>query len=205
MAGINNITNKIQSDAEQRASRIKDEAEREAAEFTEQEKVKIDLEVEGILSDAQREAAETRNRMKSMSELEFRKELLTVKQQAIEEVFNITLDKIRKLPSEQYYRMLIKMICMTAITGKEKIILPEADKKQLPSNFLKMVQQGLKTRGLSGEVEISAENRPIVSGFILISDYTELNYTFEAILRMNRDEYEAEAIEGLFGNTETGA
>ena len=205
MEGISKIIEKIQSDADERANQIINEAEAEATEFLDQENKKIDQEVGEVLESARIEAEQTQTRMKSMSELQFRNELLTAKQDLVDEVFEITLDKIRKLPPEQYFRMLVKMICATSITGKEAIILPEADKKQLPGNFLKMIQQSLIAKGLPGEVIISTENRPITSGFILASDYSELNYTFEAILRMNRDEYEAEAVASLFSEAETGA
>jgi V/A-type H+-transporting ATPase subunit E len=205
MEGIKKITDKIQNDAEQRAAYIKEEAEKEAAQYLEQEKIKIDQDIESVLKEADREAEETRNRMKSMSELEFRKDRLAARQQAVDEVFNRTLAKIRKMAPDQYFKMLVNMITATAVTGKEKIILSEADKKQLPANFLKLIHQILESKGVAGDIELSNEVRPIASGFILVSEYTELNYTFESILRMNRDVYEAEVVDGLFGKAGSGA
>jgi V/A-type H+-transporting ATPase subunit E len=205
MEGIKKITDKIQNDAEQKATHIKNEAEKEAAQHLEQEKTEIDRDVESILKEAEQEADEIRNRMKSMSELEFRKDRLAAKQQAVDEVFDKTLAKIRKMAPEQYFKMLVNMVAATSVTGKEKIILSETDKKQLPTNFLKLIHQMLEAKGLPGGIEISDEVRSISSGFILVSEYTELNYTFESILRMNRDVYEAEVVDGLFGKAETGA
>jgi V/A-type H+-transporting ATPase subunit E len=204
MEGIKKITDKIQSDAEQKAASIKEEAEKEAAQYLEQEKVKIDQDMESVLREAEREAEETRNRMKSMSELEFRKDRLAARQQAVDEVFNRTLAKIRKMAPDQYFKMLVNMITATAVTGNEKVILSETDKRQLPVNFFKLIHQILESKGLSGNIELSEEIRPISSGFILVSEYTELNYTFESILRMNRDVYEAEVVDGLFGKAGSG-
>jgi vacuolar-type H+-ATPase subunit E/Vma4 len=140
-----------------------------------------------------------------MAELEFRKNRLAVRQQAVDEAFERVLVKIRQMPPDQYFKTLVNMVVAAAVTGKEKIILSDSDKKRLPANFLKLVHQMLEAKGLSGEIEISDEQRYISSGFVLVSEFTELNYTFESILRMNRDEYEAEAVGGLFGKTGTGA
>lgn len=204
MEGINSITQKIQNDAEQKAASIKSEAEKEAASYLEQEKIKINQEVELLLKEADRDARDAYNRMKSMAELEFRKRRLAARQQAVDELFDRVLNKIRQMPPEQYFKMLVNMIVATAVTGQEKIVLSETDKRQLPANFLKLIHQMLEARGLPGGIEFSEEKRAISSGFILVSDFTELNYTFESILRMNRDEYEVEAVNGLFGTAGTG-
>jgi V/A-type H+-transporting ATPase subunit E len=204
MEGIKGITHKLQSDAEQKAAAIKSEAEKEAASYLEQEKIKTDQEVELLLKEAEQEAQDAYNRMKSMAELEFRKRRLAARQQAVDEVFDMTLNKIRRMHPERYFKILVNMVVAASVTGKEKIILSDTDKKQLPANFLKLVHQMLETKGLPGGIELSEEKRTISGGFILVSEFTELNYAFESILRMNRDEYEVEAAEGLFGKAGTG-
>jgi V/A-type H+-transporting ATPase subunit E len=68
----------------------------------------------------------------------------------------------------------------------------------LGPGFIAGINTQLKARGIKGELKLSDEARGISGGFILKKGDIEVNNTFEALIRMTRDELEAEVVKVLF-------
>jgi V/A-type H+-transporting ATPase subunit E len=198
MTGVDKIKEKILQDSQAKADSILDDAKKQAQEIIEKANAKAVLRAEEIHKKATAEAAEKLKINNSMLELEMRKEMLSTKQQLIEEVFQTALDSLSKMDSNEYEATLLKLIIDAVESGNEEILLSSQDKNRLPADFISKLNQALVQAGKKGNLRISDETRNIMGGFVLKAEGVELNYSFEALLRMYRDEIEPEVAAILF-------
>ena len=133
-----------------------------------------------------------------MAELESRKYKLQAKQEIVEEAFTKTLEKINNLPVDQYQNILVNMIVNTVSTGNEEVIVSDKDKTRLGTDFIQTVNNQLKDKGINGKIILSNESRGIDSGFVVKMGDVEINNSFTAIIRMQRDKLESDVVKALF-------
>jgi len=133
-----------------------------------------------------------------VAELEARKQKLKAKQEVVDEAFELALQKLNNLPDLEYQNILVEMISNSIETGKEEVLLSLRDKQRLDPGFINQLNKKLSQKGVTGNLKISDEDRNISGGFILKTGDIEINNSFEAIIRMNRDDIEAEVIKALF-------
>jgi len=198
MAGAEKIQQKILEEARLQAQNNLKLAQDEAAGIIEAARQEADKKKKEILERAQQEAVERKKRLVAVAELEARKQKLKAKQEMVEEAFHAALHNLRTMKDDQYELLLIDMIANVAKTGQEEIILSQKDKQRLSPDFLDKVIKKLNEKGIIGLVKIADESRNIEGGFILKSQDVEINSSFDAIIRMQRDQLEAEVIQLLF-------
>lgn len=198
MTGVEKIKEKILHDSEDRAESIVADAKKQAVEIIEKANVKAAQKAEEIHKKATSDAAEKLKINSSMVELEMRKELLSTKQQLIEEVFQKALDSLSNIENSEYEVILYKLIVDAIETGDEEILLSMKDKNRLPSDFIIKLNKVIAQAGKKGNLKLADETRDIMGGFVLKAKGVEINYSFEALLRMDRDEIEPEVAAILF-------
>ena len=198
MSGAEKIQAKILEEAQLFAEANIKRAEEEAANIIRAASKEAEAKRKQIIEKAELEAVEVRKRIIAVAELEARKQKLMAKQQIVDEAFELALKKLNDLPDIEYQSILVDMISNSVETGKEEVILSSRDKQRLSPGFLDELNKKLLQRGISADLRISEETRPISGGFILKSGDIEVNNSFEAIIRMNRDDIEAEVIKSLF-------
>jgi len=125
-----------------------------------------------------------KKRLKAMAELEARKKKLQARQEVVDEAFNKTIE------------IISQMIVNSVESGSEEIILSPKDKQRISPGFIENINK--KQKGIDGKIKLSEETKNISGGFILKSGDIEINNSFEAIIRMKREEVEAEVIKALF-------
>jgi V/A-type H+/Na+-transporting ATPase subunit E len=198
MTGIDRIKEQILQDSQAKANSILDDAKKQATELIEKANVNARQKSEEIQKKASSDASEKLRISRSMLELEMRKDILSTKQQLIEEVFQKALDSLSKMENNEYEAILYKLIVDAVETGEEEILLSKHDKNRLPGDFGNKLNQVLVQAGKKGNLKLSDEARDIIGGFVLKAKGVELNYSFEALLRMDRDEIEPEVAAILF-------
>jgi V/A-type H+-transporting ATPase subunit E len=198
MAGAEKLLEKILDEAKKQAGdsvlRAKDEADlvlSSAAKDAESKKA-------DILSKANTEALEIKRRKAAVAGLENRKRLLKARQDMVEEAFSKALSHLCSMPQSEYEDMLVGAIINTAKTGREEVILSKKDKTRLSGNFAGRINNGLSAKGIAGSVKISNESGNFSGGFILRTEDIEINNSFEALIKMNRDELETQVVKELF-------
>lgn len=199
MAGAEKLTGKILEEARLQANTNIERAEREAEDLIRAAREEAEKKKKAILEKAVREAEDKRKRTIAVAELEGRKKRLQAKQEVLEEVFDRTVFALNSMPSEQYEGILADMIINSVKTGMEEIVLSEKDRGRLGESFVRKINQRLTAEGKTGSLKLSEESRSFNGGFILKSGDVEVNQSFDAVLRMQRDELEALAIKVLFG------
>jgi len=198
MAGAENLRERILEEARRQAQANIERAEKEAAQIIQAARQKAEDKSKSILEKAQREAEERRRRLISVAELEGRKQKLSTKQELIEEAFRKAVEKLNSLPDQHYREIITDMVISSVKSGDEEVIFSEKDRKRLGNKFIDNINKRLKSKGIKGDVRLSGETRDIDGGFILKKGNVEINNTFEALIRMRREELETEVVKVLF-------
>lgn len=194
MEGIKRIKERILEEARGEARKITNEAEENARKITDQAGDEAEQKKEILLEKGKKEAETRKARLISMAELEMKKELLAIKQELMEEAFQKTMERLKNMDKREYEENLIKMILDAIKTGEEEIILSRFDHDKLSPDFLKRLNSSKEGLGL----KLSPEEGEFTGGFILKSKGIETNNSFESIIRMEKDDIEAQIATILF-------
>lgn len=198
MTGAEKITARILDEARQQARANVERAEKEAADIIHDAHKEAEVKRSSIIEKAKGEAAEHKKRLISVAELEARKQKLQAKQEMIEEAFAKTLERLNSLSAAKYEGIIADMILDSVSTGNEEVILSSRDRSRLSPEFAAGINKRLAGRGIKGNITISDETRDINGGFILKTGDIEVNNSFEAIIKMQRDELEEKIVKILF-------
>lgn len=199
MEGIEKIKAKILEDAQNEADTIINSAKQEAERILAEAHKAAERESRDVLAKADAEAGEARRKIMAMAELDMRKGLLAVKQEMVDAAFDAALRHLKSLEDEEFEKVIGAMLEKAVVTGAEEIIVSPEDSRRFTPEFLEKVNQQLtRRRGEKAMLKLSGETRNISGGFILKGEGLEINNSFDAIIRMERDEIESEIARILF-------
>lgn len=198
MVGIDRIKEQILEDAQTEAERIISEAEDKVRALKEKKREEANALKEKLMEESSLKAQERKRRMMIAANLEMRKNILAAKQEMINKVIEDTLKVIEQMPVAEYRGIISNMLLDTVVTGEETVIFSERDKDRLDAGFIAGVNLKLKEQGKKGQLKLGPAAGDFRSGFILKSGGMEINNSFEAIIRMNRNELESEIAGILF-------
>lgn len=190
---IDNITEKILSEANQEAERILEKAGNESSEILQKAQVQagdfmIDAEERGR-ADSQL----LKSRKISVAELEARKMRLAAKQQAISRCFDLALDKLSIMNEDDYIALLAKAVIETGVDGGE-LLLNEKDRSEVGKKIIKMVNASK-----DGEkITLSDKTINVKGGFVLKHGSLEINCTLETMVNAVRESVTPRVVEILF-------
>ena len=195
MADLSRLKKRILGDAAAAAEKIIAEARTAAAEITADAGNRAAANKEQILAVAAIEAEEATKRIQSIYALNRRKMILTAKRACIDEVFRKTIEKINRLPADEYFAALASLALPELKTGNEEILLSSVDFKRMPADF----KTALDTK-TGGDIRIKNGGTAVKSGFIIKKGDVEINGTFESALSMKRDSLEPDVSGILFND-----
>lgn len=198
MEGITKIKERILSEAQEQKQKIIEEAKAEAQNIKKQYEHKAKEILDGILDKAAKSAEEKKRRILSMAQLENRKVLLQAKQQIIDEVFEKAKIALKKMPDEEYQKLIANMLINSALVGNEEVIISEHDKNRITPDFIEKINSTLQGMGKQAGLKLSETYGQMIGGFILKSQDLEINSTFDSLINMGREELETEIAKILF-------
>jgi V/A-type H+-transporting ATPase subunit E len=198
MAGVENIKGKILQDAESKAKEILDKARLQAKEVIEKANQKAASRAKEISQKSVYDINEKKRIINSNVELEMRKDILSAKQQSIEEAFDKALERMNNLEDSKYEQVIYDMLMASVESGEEELVMSESRKSKLSGDFVSKVNKALEAVGKKGNIKLSDETRNISGGFILKSQGVEINNSFESVIRLYRDEIEPKVAEIFF-------
>lgn len=196
MNGIEKIIDRISSDAQREIDQVLAQARAEAAKITAQYQAQAQAEAEEILARGAKAAAERGDRLASVAQLECRKGVLAAKQEVVEEAFQLAMEKLTRLPQEEYVALLADLAVEAAGKGSEALIFSVADRARVGKAVVMSANQKLGDRG---QLTLSQETRPMQGGFILSDGRVEVNCTFETLVRLQRAALSTQVADVLFG------
>ncbi len=198
MAGVDKIKEKILRDSEEKAAEIIASAKTQADEIHKKAQATAAAKATDLQKKAENEVSDKKRIINSMAELEIRNQILNAKQNIIEKVFAAALDKLSSMEINEYKSLLKAMMLKAVISGEEEVILSQRDKELLGAGFVSEANALLSQNGKLGALKLSNDAANIKGGFLLRSKGMEINNSFEALLKMHRDDIEPKVAELLF-------
>ncbi|OGO79514.1 MAG: hypothetical protein A2Y23_09575 [Clostridiales bacterium GWB2_37_7] len=198
MAGVEKIKEKILQDSEYTVNCILEEAKKQAEAILNKAQLQANAKAETIAKKAMDDSFEKVRIANSMVELEMRKSKLLTKQNIIDEVFVEVLNRLSALDGAEYEKLIFGMLLNAIETGNEELVLSSNRKTKMSEGFIDNLNQSLISAGKNGNIKLSDQTANISGGFILINQGVEVNNSFEALIRLYRDEIEPKVAQILF-------
>ena len=225
MNGIEKITARIDAQTQEEIDRLLADAKEQAAQITAQYRTQAETERASLTARSEKAAQEREERLVSVAQMEARKTLLTAKQEMVERAYQRALEKLRSLPQEQYVELLAALLVRASSTGREEVVFSTEDREgagkaavaranellakeaapELPlgdgvvANLLNKVAAGVSAFAQgTAMLAVSEETRDISGGFILKDGRIEVNCTFDALVRAEREQTAGEVAKLLF-------
>lgn len=194
MNGIENITARIDADAQAEVQDILTQADARVQTIAGEWAAQARQEADAILAAGQTAAGERRERLESAAQLEGKKLLLEARQEMLGKAFDQALEKLLSLPEEKYVELLAGLCVKAAVTGREQVIFSPRDQKKAGAKAVAKANERLK----EGKLTVAEETRPIRGGFILSDAGVEVNCAFDTLVRLSRPRLERQAAQILF-------
>lgn len=198
MNGAEKIKERILTDAKRVHDKILDEAKVQAKSIIAEAEKEAFQKTTLITEKAKEEAVLIKQRYQAAESMEDRKNLLQVRQECIDEAFDLALKKLSNMPEDKY-KLFIEGIILRIIKNEDGIIVfNERDKKRLGEGFISEINEKLKAKGLSAALSMAKDSLNTSGGFILRYGDLEINCTLEIILNMQRPNMESKVAKILF-------
>ena len=228
MNGIEKITARIDADTQAEIDRILGDANAQAEAIGAKYRAQAAAEDADLLAKGQKAAAEREERLVSAAQMEARKSLLAVKQEMVEQAYQRALEKLCSLPKEQYVELMAAMLVQVSSTGREEAIFSPEDREDAGraavsranellakevapelllgdgavASFLNKVAANVSAFAQgTAMLTVAEETRPIQGGFVLRNGRIEVNCTFEALIRSEREQTAGAVAKLLFPET----
>ena len=198
MNGINKITDRIAAEAEAEASAVLAQAEEAAAAVRADFAARAKELEESLLRQGTEEIEQKVQRADRASRLESKKDILSLKQELVTQAYRRAMEKILALPEADYIAFLAREAGNAALTGKEEILLNQADHDRVGEKVAAAANALAAKRGLPGELKLSDKTRPINGGVVLRQGDIEVNCTLDSLLELSRGSLDAEVARILF-------
>nr|WP_325186006.1 V-type ATP synthase subunit E [uncultured Oscillibacter sp.] len=225
MNGIEKITGRITADAQAEAERVLTAAREEAAKISARYQAQADAECADLTAKNAKAAAEREERLVSVAQMEARKVQLAAKQEMVEKAYAQALEKLSRLPEEQYVQVLADLLVQASSTGREEAIFSPEDRERVGKAAVARANEILTKQAAPGVPQgdsavtnllskvaanvaamakgtamltLSKETRPLKGGFILKDENVEVNCTFDTLVRLQKAETAGMVAKKLF-------
>ena len=193
MDGMEKITARMQSDADDALEKLRMQTEQECSAVRAEYRKRAEEECAALRARSEQAAQERYERLCSASEMETRKLRLAAKQEVLRDTYALALDKLCTMPQEQYEALLCRLLGKASETGDEQIRLCPEDREKLGEAFVQRANEALHTH-----FTLSDRTADIRAGFVLVGKMSDVNCSFETLLALSRERSEQEAADRLF-------
>ena len=197
MPGAEKLIEKILADAQRDAESVWADADEKKQ--TMRDKVMRDIErrkaeIERMAADS---VVENKKRMAAVYDLEYRKQLLSAKQEMMQQARELALTKLRALDDKSYLKLMKQRLIACAASGTGGIAVAPGETR-LNAAFIADVNAWLKQSAGQGSVTLLPEPRDISGGFVYVSGGMEIDVSLEALLDEAWQQSETEVAAVLF-------
>lgn len=213
---IDTIIEKIHQDAAADAASATASANAKAASSAAAIAAEANHKIAEIEKNAKNEIAEVYRRRQLIAELEGRKSALAKKREVLDEAFALALLELCAMSGDKWESLITRIVLESVQTGTEKLRVPAKDLPKYKSGvyekldaafshkgaLLDKLNTALVATGKKGALTLDDTAAPFENGIVLIGKTTEVNGSFEALLRDAREYCEREIAQLLFSATE---
>ncbi|MBQ5950848.1 MAG: V-type ATP synthase subunit E [Lachnospiraceae bacterium] len=198
MKGLEKITARIEADARRDAEAVLETARAEAEQVRAAGDAAAKERYEALMREGKQAAADRLARLSRAAEMEEKKALLSCRQLLVEEAFERAAGRIKTLPHDAYVRHLATQALRASVTGKEEILLNEADKNVCGQEVLELANRLLAEAGKKAELTLSEETGRFSGGIVLKEGSVFASCTNEVLMDQARESLSAAVAAGLF-------
>lgn len=204
MNGIERITGRIQADAQAEIDRRIGAARAEAEEILSGYRTLAETESRSMTEKNEKAAAAREERLVSMAHMEARKITLAARQEMVERAYERALDLLCSMPEDRYAEALSDLLVEAASSGQEEVLFNARDRKLVGDRAVSAANTKANLK-----LVLSTQTANIRGGFILRDRNTEVNGSFETLIRLQKTQTAGEVAKRLFpvpgAKTETPA
>lgn len=197
MSGLDEILNIIDEQRIQNEESIIGAANQKAAAIRSEGEQKAQKAYSDQLEKGQTDAKRDFVNACASVDSDMKRKVLDSKVKLIDSAIEATLERLAKLPEDEYFAMLKRLAEQKLRKGSGLISLSANDLKRLPADFETDIRSSAEKLG--GTLEISKKPADISDGFILSYGLISENCSFRAIIESERDEVRDTAAAKLFG------
>ena len=198
MNGIEKITARITSEADEAAAEVLAQAEQAAGEIRAEYKKKADEAYAERMSAGSTEIRLRSERAERAVKLQSRKDMLALKQSILERAYDRAKEKLLALPQKEYTAFLAAQAGNAAVTGREQIVINGQD-RSMGEEIVRGANEIAAKRGLPAGLTLSPEIGDFSGGLKLRDGSVEVNCTVDTLLSLSRNRLDAEIAAVLFG------
>ena len=189
MSGIEKIVSRLNEETEDQCREILFNAKKKAAEIVARAQTEGNAEIKAAEAEANKKREQILASAASQNSANERKDKLAARVALVDEVLEKAQQSLHDLSDEAYFNALAGLAKKNKQEGPAEMLLSERDLKRMPANFIDKLGYGFTVSPVPAAIE---------DGFILKYGEIEINCTFAALFRANRQELQAKAASLLF-------
>lgn len=194
----NQVVEKILSEAQVQADKIKFAAKQKADAFRQTSDNQLAEYQRQTAQLAQAAETEEKNRALAAARLAAGKELIQTKRDLLNSVIDRAGKTIKELGNAEYLSLMESLMLKAARSGSEEVVV-DKNETRIDDAFVSKINQKLSAQGKVGKLRLSAERADIKAGFILKQDKTNVNAAVDVLLKQAASELEGKLAQMLFG------
>lgn len=198
MNGIEKILDKLLADSQTEVAALLAQAQAEADAIKARYTAQADQEQAAAKEKSLTASAERQDRLVRAAEMESRKMILAAKQAILDKAFSLAHHKLTNLPEADTIAFLSTLAARSALTGGESIVLNETDRAAIGAEVVAAANAKRAQADLPASLTLSEETADVTGGLLLRDRKSEVNCTFETLLRLSRDDLAGQAAALLF-------
>lgn len=197
MSGLDKMKVRILEDAQNSAADITGKAREEAEAAVQAAREAAEAEAARIIEKAERSASDHARKVESSMDMQRKQAILAAKQEVIGDVLDEAYRAVMDLDTEQYFKLMEKLLEKHVLSGDGEICFSAEDLKRMPEGFTGKISSIAAAKG--GSLKVSGRPVQMDGGFLLVYGGIEENCTIRAVFDAGREEMSDRVNRMLFG------
>jgi V/A-type H+-transporting ATPase subunit E len=192
---LEKIRQKIGEEAQEEAGRIIKDAEEKARMSKEEAKRSAEERYKREIEEEKAALALEEERVRIKYKADMNAEVLRLKNQLIDEVFDKAVEKISKLENTKYFEIITRYFSENLICGIDTLIISQKDKERITEKWVDTTLKKIHKGDFRLKIVASHD---IQGGFILKGEKAEIDCSLEQIIADKKEELKPEISRVLF-------
>ncbi len=193
----NEVTEKILTEAQAQADKIKKQAEEKALQERQKLQSELDSFDEQTAQLATKAAEEVKAQVLAQARMEIAKKSLQARNGILEQTFASAAEKIKNMDAQNYQQLMEKLLIASVRTGDEEIVI-DKNEKRIDTAFVERLNAKL-AQNSKGNLKLSDSKADVGAGFILQKGRIRVNGSLKVLLEAAREKIQTELAAELFG------
>lgn len=197
MPGLDEILDIIRSQQKRTEDQIIKSAENQADEIKSEANQKAEKAYSDYMQKARANQEREFENSCSSVDASMKRAILKCKVEMIDSVIETTVNKLKNLPADEYFKLLERLILKHLRSGEGILYLCKNDLSRVPDDF--MTKISIQAEKNSSSIKLSDVPTDISDGFVLQYGLVSENCSFRAVIESEKDSVRDTAAKILFG------